>query len=71
VSATFNSSIFRRWWKPATATGASGTAVVIWFEELMLFATEIVTLISIPILAGAIYLLNILMFKTRMPRKEK
>lgn len=63
--------IFRRLWKPAAATGAGGTAVAVWFEELMLFAEEIITLVSITILAGVIYLLNILMFKTRMPKKEK
>jgi hypothetical protein len=64
-------SILRRWWKPATATGAGGTAAVIWFEELILFAEEIITLVSITILAGVIYLLNILMFNARMPKKEK
>jgi hypothetical protein len=64
-------AILRRWWKPATATGAGGTAAVIWFEELILFAEEIITLVSITILAGVIYLLNILMFNARMPKKEK
>mgnify|MGYP000038286085 CR=1 FL=1 len=64
-------SILRRWWKPATATGVGGTAVAVWFEELLLFAEEIITLISITLLAGVIYLLNILMFKDRMPKKEK
>jgi len=64
-------SILRRWWKPATATSAGGTAAAVWFEELMLFAQEIITLISIAVLAGVIYLLNILMFNARMPKKEK
>ncbi len=64
-------SILKRWWKPATATGAGGTAVAVWFEELILFAEEIITLVSITLLAGVIYLLNILMFNARMPKKEK
>lgn len=64
-------SILRRWWKPATATGAGGLAAAMWLEELMLFAEEIITLVSITLLAGVIYLLNILMFNARMPKKEK
>lgn len=66
-----HSSLFRRWWKPAAASGAGGTAIVVWFEEMLFFAQEIVTLISIAILAGVIYLLDIFMFKSRMPKKEK
>ena len=65
------SSLFRRWWKPAAASGAGGTAIVVRFEEMLFFAQEIVTLISIAILAGVIYLLDIFMFKSRMPKKEK
>jgi hypothetical protein len=36
----------------------------------MLFAEEIVGLIILPILAGIIYLLDILIFKSRMPKRE-
>ncbi|MCX6078253.1 MAG: hypothetical protein NTW32_01855 [Chloroflexi bacterium] len=57
-------------WKPAVVTGAGGTALVIWFEEIIAFSTEILALIFLPILAGAIYLLDILIFKSRMPRRE-
>ncbi len=64
-------SLLKRWWKPATATGAGGAAVAVWFEELILFAEEIITLVSITLLAGVIYLLNILMFNARMPKREK
>jgi hypothetical protein len=57
-------------WKPAAVTGAGGTVIAIWFEEFMLFAEEILALIFLPILAGVIYLLDIFIFKSRMPKRE-
>lgn len=63
-------SLLRRWWKPAAATGAGGGAISLWYEEIILFAEEIFTLISIVLLASVIYLLNFILFKTQMPRKE-
>ena len=60
----------QRFWKPAALTGAGGTAVAIWLEEIMLFAQEILALIFLPILAGVIYLLDIFMFKSRLPKRE-
>jgi hypothetical protein len=60
----------KRFWKPAAATGAGGTAAVIWFEELLLFGQETLALIFLPIFAGAIYLLDILIFKSCMPCRE-
>ena len=70
MSHAHRSSIFRRLWKPAAVTGAGGTAVVFWFEEIILYAEEILALILIPIMAGVIYLLNIYIFKSRMPKRE-
>lgn len=61
---------FRRFWKPVAITGTGGTAVAIWFEEIILLGAEILSLILLPILAGVIYLLNIQAFKSRMPRRE-
>lgn len=69
-SPNSRSSIVRRFWKPVAATGTGGTAVVLWFEEMMLFVQDILALIFLPILAGIIYLLDIFMFKSRMPRRE-
>ena len=46
--------IVRRFWKPAAVTGAGGTAIVIWFEEIVIFAQDILALIFLPILAGAV-----------------
>jgi hypothetical protein len=61
---------FQRLWKPAAVTGAGGTAIAIWFEELLAFGTEILALIFLPILAGIIFVLDILIFKSRLPRRE-
>ena len=62
--------LFRRLWKPAAATGAGSTAVAIWFDEIIAFSQEILALIFLPIIAGAIYLLDIFIFKSHMPRRE-
>jgi hypothetical protein len=61
---------FRRFWKPAALTGAGGTAVAVWLEEILLFGQEILALIFLPVIAGLIYLLDILIFRSRTPRRE-
>jgi hypothetical protein len=61
---------FRRLWKPAAATGVGGTAAAIWFDEIISVSQEILALIFLPILAGVIYLLDIFIFKSHMPRRE-
>ena len=60
----------RRIWKPVAVTGAGGTAVAVWFEEITMFAQEILALIFLPLMAGAIYLLDHLFFKSRTPKRE-
>ena len=60
----------RRLWKPVAVTGAGGTAIAYWFEDIVMFGDEILALIILPILAGVIYLLDILIFKSRVPRRE-
>lgn len=67
---THRFGFFRRLWKPATVTGAGGTAVAIWFEEILAFGAEILALIFLPILAGVIYLLDNFIFKSCMPCRE-
>ena len=62
--------ILRRLWKPVAVTGAGGTAIAYWFEEIVIFGEEILALIFLPILASVIYLLDILIFKSRMPHRE-
>lgn len=62
--STSHSLRIRRLWKPAIATGTGGTALVIWFEEIIFFATELIGVIFLPILAGIIFLFNIFLFKS-------
>jgi hypothetical protein len=62
--------LVRRLWKPAAVTGAGGTAIAVWFEEILLFSQEILALVFLPIIAGVIYLLNIFIFKSRIPCRE-
>lgn len=62
--------LVRRFWKPAAVTGAGGTAVAAWLEEILLFGQEILALIFLPIIAGVIYLLDIFIFRSRMPKRE-
>jgi hypothetical protein len=64
------STLFRRLWKPVTATGAGGTAVVIWFDEIIAFSQEILGLIFLSILGAAVCLLDNFVFKSRIPRRE-
>jgi hypothetical protein len=64
-------SKFTRLWKPVAVTGAGGAALALWLEEILLFGAEILALIFLPIMAGLIYLLDILMFKSTTPKKEK
>ena len=61
---------FRRIWKPVAVTGAGGTAVAIWFEEIIAFGAEILALIILTIMASLIYLLDIFIFKSRLPCRE-
>lgn len=55
---------FRRLWKPLVVTGTGGTALIIWFEEILTFVTEFIGVIFLPILAAIIYLFNIFLFKS-------
>ncbi len=63
-------AFWRRWWQPAVVAGAGGGAAAVWFDEIWVYAEEILGLILLPILASVIFLLNILMFRSRMPREE-
>jgi hypothetical protein len=61
---------FRKFWKPAVATGAGGTSLVIWFEEIIAFATDFIGVILLTILGGLICLFDNFIFKSRIPRRE-
>lgn len=67
---THRVSFLRRYWKPVAITGAGGTAVVVWFDDLLMFGEDILALILLPLLAGVIYLFDTYLFKSRVPRSE-
>jgi hypothetical protein len=60
----------RKYWKPALATGAGGTGLILWFEEIMLFGEEFIAVIFLPILAAVIYIFDILLFRSAKPTAE-
>jgi len=62
--------VFRRFWKPAVVTGAGGTTLAILFDEILMFGEEILALIFLPLTAGLVYLFNIFVFNSRMPRRD-
>ena len=62
--------LVRRLRKPAAITSAGSVATALWFDEIMAFGEEILALIFLALMAGVIYLLDILMFKSRMPRRQ-
>ena len=62
--------VVRRFWKPLAATGAGGTAVALWFEEILMYGEEILALIFLPLMAGVLYLLDNFIFKSRMPKRD-
>ena len=69
-SSVSRSRRWRRWIPATTAAGAGGTALVIWFEELIAFATEFIGVIFLPILAGILFLFNQFVFKAAMHQRE-
>ena len=63
-------SSVRKFWKPAIATGAGGTSLIIWFEEVIAFAADFIGVILLTVLGGLICLFDNFVFKSRIPRRE-
>ena len=63
-------SALRKYWKPALVTGAGGTSLVLWFEEILLIGLDILVLFGLVLLAGPIYLFNHFLFKSATPKPE-
>jgi hypothetical protein len=61
---------FRKLWKPAVVTGAGGTTLVIWFEEIIVFAADFIGVILLTVLGALICLFDNFIFKSRIPRQE-
>ncbi len=62
--------LVRKFWKPAVATGAGGTTLIIWFEEIIAFATDFIGVILLTVLGGLICFFDNFIFKSRIPRRE-
>lgn len=69
-NASSRSVRFRRLWKPALATGAGGTGLAVWFEEIMAFAADILGVILLVVLGGLVCLFDHIVFKSRTLRRE-
>ena len=63
-------SVLQKYWKPALATGAGGTSILIWLEEILTIWLDILTVITLILVAGPILLFNHFMFKSATPKKE-
>jgi hypothetical protein len=68
--SVFRFPSLRKFWKPAVVTGAGGTTLVIWFEEIIAFAADFIGVILLTVLGGLICLFDNFIFKSRMPRRE-
>jgi hypothetical protein len=60
----------RKFWKPAVVTGAGGTTLIIWFEEIIALMADFIGVILLTVLGGLICLFDNLVFKSRIPRRE-
>lgn len=62
--AKFKSGFFRRFWKPLATTATGGTAFAIWFEDILIFATDFIGVVLLPLLSAIIYFFNHFLFKS-------
>ena len=65
--STNTASALRKYWKPALVTGASGTSLIIWFEEIVLIGLDILAVLALLVVAGPIYMFNHFVFKSATP----
>lgn len=65
--STNATSALRKYWKPALVTGAGGTSIAIWFEEILLIGLDILAVLALLLLVGPIYIFNNFVFKSQTP----
>ncbi|MBK9927486.1 MAG: hypothetical protein IPP66_19630 [Anaerolineales bacterium] len=65
--STNTTSVLRKYWKPALLTGAGGTSLVIWFEEIIVLGLDILAVFALLLLVGPIYIFNNFVFKSETP----
>lgn len=62
--------LFRRLWMPAVMISVGGAIIVLRFDKILEHGQEILALIFLILIAGSIHLLDIFIFKSRMPCRE-
>ena len=60
-------SALRKYWKPALATGAGGTSVILWLEEILLIGLDILAILAVLLVTGPIIFFNYFVFKSATP----
>ena len=68
--STKASSAMKKYWKPALATGAGGTSLVIWFEEIIIIGLDLLAVLALLLVVGPIYIFDHFMFKSATPKSE-
>lgn len=63
-------SAIKKYWKPALATGAGGTSLLLWFEEILVIGLDLLVVLGLLLVVGPIYLFNQFVFKSATPRPE-
>lgn len=51
-------------WKPLIVTGTGGIGLAVWFGEIVVFITDFIGLLFLPILTTILYIFNIYLFKS-------
>lgn len=65
--STNATSALRKYWKPALATGAGGTSLILWFEEIIVIGLDILAILAVLLVTGPILIFNYFVFKSAIP----
>ena len=60
----------KKYWKPALATGAGGTSLILWFEEIIVIGLDLLAVLALLLVVGPIYIFNHFIFKSATPKRE-
>lgn len=63
-------SALKKYWKPALVTGAGGTSLILWFEEIIVIGLDLLAVLALLLVVGPIYIFDHLLFKSATPKRE-
>jgi len=63
-------SALKKYWKPALVTGAGGTSLFLWFEEIIVIGLDLLAVLALLLVVGPLYLFDEFMFRSTKPRRE-